>query len=626
MYPNRYPGNCNKCEVRVQPNAGFIEKVNDRWITWCAAHKPTQNPLVKLFIQDKPPAYWPAGMTFAPRIAFEIKNLNKDQFDEYYAATKGTTYENIAGNKLSYIPVTKPAILAAVVKALLDSPPLAPYMSPDEGVKQLLLAYENEARERVAAVAERADSGLKLFPFQEVGAAWLAARDAGILADDMGLGKTIEVLAAHPDNSPLLIVGPAVAKGVWRREIRRWRKDVERTQVMEGRGSFMWPDNGEAIITNYDILPGVDHPQLDLVPAGCTLVLDEGHNAKNEKTARFQKLELLVQRVKAAGGRVYLLTATPLLNHPRELWTLLKLLDLHTEAYGTWGRFQRAFNYGAGEPGPEAAAGLARVCLRRTKAEVRKDIPPKMYDERIVGIKLTATENEEVRAAEEVLLREGPMVDFNKISKARAVLAKAKIPALNELVDTFEEANEPLVVFSCHRAPIDQLGQREGWALITGDTPPEKRTAIEDAFQRGELRGIGATVRAGGVAITLTRAANVVFVDRDWTPALNAQAEDRLCRIGQTRTVNVIRLIAEDSLDQRVEEIISEKTVIIEGSVEKISNPLHGLEGVLGFGTASRLSQVSEKKQIQPSLPPAKPAQEKGFVEGVDVLSIECPF
>jgi SNF2 family DNA or RNA helicase len=401
---------------------------------------------------------------------------------------------------------------------------------------------------------------------------------------------------------------------------------------MEGRGSFMWPDNGEAIITNYDILPTEDHPELALVPAGCTLVIDEGHNAKNPKTSRYQRLELLISQVKGAGGRVFMLTATPLLNRPPELWTLLKLLDVHTEAYGTWGRFCRAFNkQGAswGTPTEEAAEGLARVCLRRTKAEVRKDIPPKMYESRLVEVKLTATEDAEVREAEEVLLREGPGVDFNKISKARAVLAKAKIPALNELVEAFEDAGEPVVVFSCHRAPIDQLANRGGWALITGDTPPEKRTAIEDAFQRGELKGIGATVRAGGVAITLTKAANTVFVDRDWTPALNMQAEDRLCRIGQTRTVNVIRLVAEDSLDQRVEEIISDKTVIIENSVEKVSNPLHGLEGVLGFGTASRLAELgtaNSDKQLPSRVPPANPAQARDFKEGIDVLSIDCPF
>lgn len=624
MYPNRYPGNCVECGSRVPVNAGFILKVDGQWLTWCAEHKPTPTPIIRLYVQDQP----------FKRVAFEIANLSREQFDAYYVAIKGSTYENNGTSRLSYVPVAKPAILAAIVKSLLDSPVLHQYVRTEPEVGEILAAYEEKARARIANVTERADTGLKLFPFQEVGAAWLAARDAALLADDMGLGKTIQVLAAHPDNAPLLVVGPAVAKGVWKREIKRWRKDIDTIQVLTGRGSFLWPDNGEAIITNYDILPAADHASLPLVPANCTLVIDEAHNAKNRNTARYQKLERLIKLVRGASGRVYMLTATPLLNRPQETWTLLNLAGLHTEAYGTWGRFCRAYNGspsgGWGTPTPEAAEGLARVALRRTKAEVRKDIPAKMYEQRVVEVKLTMTENEEVRAAEEVLLREGPGVDFNRISKARAVLAKAKIPALTELVEEFENAGEPVVVFSCHRAPIDQLGERPGWALITGDTAPDKRTAIEDAFQKGELRGIGATVRAGGVAITLTKAANCIFVDRDWTPALNLQAEDRLCRIGQGRSVNVVQLIAEDSLDQRVEEIISDKTRIITNSIEKISNTVSSLDGMMGFGTADRLAAIPaatpEKETTVARVPPVNPAQARVFTEGCDVLSIDCPF
>jgi hypothetical protein len=259
--------------------------------------------------------------------------------------------------------------------------------------------------------------------------------------------------------------------------------------------------------------------------------------------------------------------------------------------------------------------------LRRTKDEVLGDLPPKLYDPRIVPVSLTRAENDEVREAEQAFLDAGNDVDFNCLSKARAILAKAKIPALNALVDEYEAAGEPLVVFSCHRAPVDQLASREGWALITGDTPNEKRTAIEDAFQRGELRGIGASVRAAGIAITLTRAANCIFVDRAWTPGLNLQAEDRLSRIGQTRPVNIIQLIAEDSLDQRVEEIISEKTVIIENSVEKASNTRQSIEQVLGLGMADKLnsravtSPLAEETRSAP-LPPGTP----------DALAEECPF
>lgn len=612
MYPNKYPGSCSSCGQRVGIGAGFIEKVGERWVTWCVDHKPTFIPRINLSLRGD-------------RVVFAIQNLTSEAFNAYYAASKGTTYD--PDTKTSYVLIDKLSILVSVVKTILDTPLLSGTLYPDAGTKQLLVKYEEHTRAAVQRFLARADSGLKLFPFQEVGAAWLSARAAALLSDDMGLGKTIQALAAHPDGAPLLIVGPAVAKGVWKREIRRWRKDLERVQVLEGRGSFLWPDGGEAVITNYDVLPTVDHPQLPLVGANTTLVLDEGHNLKNPNTARFQRVQLLVDAVRRAGGRVWMLTATPLLNRHKELWHILKLLDLHTEAYGTWGRFQRAFDYG-GVPTPAAAQGLNSVMLRRTKSEVLKEIPPKTYDDRLVEVSLTREEDIEVRAAEEALLREGPNVDFNRISKARAILAKAKIPALNALISEYEEAGEPLVVFSCHRAPIDQLGDREGWALITGDTAPSQRTEIEDAFQAGKLRGIGATVRAGGVAITLTRAANAIFVDRDWTPALNGQAEDRLCRIGQTRPVNIVRLVAEDSLDQRVEEIITEKTIVIENSVEKASNLMGSIENFLSLGTAERLASRDEKptRGLPPRVEHREPDAASGEKEGPTIWQSSCPF
>jgi NADH dehydrogenase/NADH:ubiquinone oxidoreductase subunit G len=158
-------------------------------------------------------------------------------------------------------------------------------------------------------------------------------------------------------------------------------------------------------------------------------------------------------------------------------------------------------------------------------------------------------------------------VAFTQMSAVRAALATAKIGPLVELVESFEEQDEPLVVFSAHRDPIDLLGKREGWAVVTGDTPNAERNAIEESFQRGELKGIAATIQAGGTAITLTRAAQSVFVDRAWTPALNDQAEDRIYRIGQTRGCVITTLVADHALDERVTELLGEKSRIIDASV-----------------------------------------------------------
>ena len=125
----------------------------------------------------------------------------------------------------------------------------------------------------------------------------------------------------------------------------------------------------------------------------------------------------------------------------------------------------------------------------------------------------------------------GKLPDFKVFSSLRAKLAESRIPALLEMVEDHEEQGVPLVVFSAHRKPIDTLGKREGWLVITGDTPDKQ--AVARAFQSGQYKGVAVTIQAGGVGLTLTHASNAIFVDRDWNPAQNVQAADRLHRIGQ---------------------------------------------------------------------------------------------
>ena len=160
---------------------------------------------------------------------------------------------------------------------------------------------------------------------------------------------------------------------------------------------------------------------------------------------------------------------------------------------------------------------------------------------------------------------------FEGMSHMRELLSKAKIPALINLVEDFEEQNEPLIVFSWHRGPIDTLAQREGWATITGDTPSGQRQQIEEDFQNGRYKGIALTISAGGIALTLTHASQVVFVDRAFTPGLNEQAEDRALRIGQTRGVVITNLVADHFLDRRLDEIVTQKKLLIQASVEAAS-------------------------------------------------------
>lgn len=309
-----------------------------------------------------------------------------------------------------------------------------------------------------------------------------------------------------------------------------------------------------------------------------TLIDDEAQLLKNPHSTRTRRARALA----SVAARVWLLTGTPLPNRPEELWTVLQAAQYSaTKVFGSREEFERIFSatkekrwgsHGAfmettwGDPLPEARERLDRFMLRRTRAEVLPELPDKtlrMFPVLVARKGLLGQDFHFIdswtdeRVAEES--QEG-----GSLFAVRRELAEAKHLALGELLETFRDADEPVVVFSQHKVMPEALAVRPGWAAITGDTRVKDRDVAVRAFQDGKLEGLAGTIGAMGVGHTLTRAAHVVFVDRSFVPAENLQAEDRLCRIGQTRGVLVTVLIADHPVDRRVEEIIAKKTRLLE--------------------------------------------------------------
>lgn len=150
------------------------------------------------------------------------------------------------------------------------------------------------------------------------------------------------------------------------------------------------------------------------------------------------------------------------------------------------------------------------------------------------------------------------------LMEVRRALAVAKIPGLIELVERYEEHGEPVLVFSAHRQPIEIVAARRHWGAVMGGMSEAKRQRAIDRFQAGDLRGLGVTIKAGGVGLTLTRSATAIFCDREWTETSNRQAEDRIHRLGQLRECTIVTLVADHAVDQRVDELLGEKTALIE--------------------------------------------------------------
>jgi len=408
-------------------------------------------------------------------------------------------------------------------------------------------------------------------------------------------GKTVEALCALGPYWRVLVLCPASLKLNWLDECRTWVPRYE-SSVLEGRDGWRYPDEGEILIGNWEIMP--EYLKADLwnlkrnkekqvealaiesamgeIPEDLVVVVDEAHALKG-KSYRSRAVRSLGQRA----ARVWGLTGTPMLNRPLDLWGILSNLGLVNEVFGGWNKFTKLFNgiknkwggWEFGTPEPEVPERLRRVMLRRLRSEVLPDLPDKTIKTITVEGNMSPILKRKMDTLwgtyEEDIKGKCELPPFEKFSEVRAHLAESRIKALDEIVDEYEESETPVVVFSAFRAPIFHLGMREAWGYVVGGMNPNKKKKFVEDFQAGKLKGIALTIEAGGVGLTLTQAHHVVFCDLDWTPALNQQAEDRVARIGQEANKIVItRLQSNHPLDIHVTELLAEKIALIDASIE----------------------------------------------------------
>ena len=459
-----------------------------------------------------------------------------------------------------------------------------------EGVRRLNLSYPIgfdgvQQDSSVLDAISRAESG-GAYTYQLDGVKFLSSHQRCLLADDMGLGKTLQALMAIEDGGRAIVLCPATLKLNWANEVRKWRSDLSPV-VCKGRKGFKLPAKNEVVIINYEILPTEMTPtsqwgdDSENVPqawrdvlAQTTLIADEAHLCKSHKAIRSKRTKVLSNLCKNS----WAMTGTPLLSKGFDLWGVVSTFGMGRTIFGGFKGFIRDMNayqngwggWEFGTPNPCVPEKLRRVMLRRTKTEVLTNLPPKTYQDVLVEVgskRLLKMSEKMLEAMKENGSNAIP--DFSEFSRIRAELATSRISALEEMVESFEEANEPVVVFSAHRAPIEAMAKRDGWAVIMGDTNQSDREDAVQAFQAGMLKGIACTIKAGGVGITLTKASKMIFCDQEWNPALNLQAEDRICRIGQTASnLQYIRLVSDCAMDLHVLKLIDKKKALIEASIE----------------------------------------------------------
>lgn len=423
----------------------------------------------------------------------------------------------------------------------------------------------------------------ELRPYQEDGARWmlrLAALGAGAcLADDMGLGKTVQTLAvllARSAGGPALVVAPTSVCPNWIDEAARFAPTLVLHQLpAKGRAAFLSKlGPRDVLVASYGLLEELGKRTWH------TVVLDEAQAIKNASTQRSKAAQKLESDFRV------ITTGTPVENHLGELWNLFTFLN--PGLLGSHQSFQARF----GADDPAARHRLKRLVgpflLRRTKSQVLTELPPRTDITLHVELppeERTLYEGLRKDALERLDEKSDPITVLAGLTRLRRAcchpelvapgcgLPGAKLQAFLELVEELRDNRHRALVFSqfvdvlqIARKALDQAGV--SYQYLDGSTPIAERKARVDAFQAGEGDLFLISLKAGGFGLNLTAADYVIHLDPWWNPAVEDQASDRAHRIGQERPVTVYRMVARDTVEEKIVALHAHKRELAENLLE----------------------------------------------------------
>jgi SNF2 family DNA or RNA helicase len=415
-----------------------------------------------------------------------------------------------------------------------------------------------------------------------------------ILADEQGLGKTIQslsLLRLHPDKLlPAVIVAPTTVKLQWMREIHRWCGNGPEflTQVIQSGKEKAIPGFKIYVIT-YDMLKKDD--VFEYVPDIKTIIIDECQRIKNHLSDRAKA----VQKIAKKTTHVLPMSGTPIKNNAGEYFTVLNLVA--PSRFPQWQRFIDtycdAYNNGWGTK----VGGLKNparfhedtkdIIIRRTKAEVLKDLPP--IDRKFYHVELDKKLNKAYAKALDELddMLYSDASEFEKATNTIAIMSKLRhITGISKVAECVEFTTEfllscdrKIVIFSHHQDVADILmNDLKTWCTEGGFEKPlhlhsgldgTARTNLVDTFKNSNHRIMVASTLAAGEGINLQFCSDAVILERQWNPANEEQAEGRFHRFGQTNNVSITYMIASGTIDEYFTELVEVKRSIVASALDK---------------------------------------------------------
>ncbi|MDD6211599.1 MAG: SNF2 helicase associated domain-containing protein [Clostridiales bacterium] len=443
----------------------------------------------------------------------------------------------------------------------------------------------------------------KLRRYQEEGFRWLKTLDScgfgGILADDMGLGKTLQVITYfqsmvnQEEGFTALVVSPASLVYNWESELRRFAPDLriqiiagtaeERREQLEHAGEY------HVNVTSYDLIKR-DVDKYEGVSFGCC-VLDEAQYIKNAGTQAAKAVKQIQARGRLA------MTGTPIENRLSDLWSIFDFL-MPGYLY-SYQKFRNDLELPIIKQEDEVAAKrlqrmVSPFLLRRKKEDVLKDLPEKL--EESVYIRMTKEQEKIYQASVWQLQQELNGKDEKEFQRERLqILAQltrlrqiccspelcyenytggsGKVEACLDLLRTACEGGHKVLVFSQFTSMLELLRRewkKEGGEslYLSGKDSKKRRREMVDEFQEGSVPVFFISLKAGGTGLNLTAADMVIHCDPWWNLAAQNQATDRAHRIGQDRVVTVMKLVAKNSIEEKIAALQARKAELADQIME----------------------------------------------------------
>ena len=446
---------------------------------------------------------------------------------------------------------------------------------------------QNAKRIKEAKVSNLEIGGItgELYEYQKLGVEFfINSGGRAILADSAGVGKSCQALGyiVHTKQQRTLIICPASVKFSWENEVKLWTK--LKSFIVEPKTKFNEIPHGvDVLIINYDVLKKNFNELMKYKFNVC--VLDEAQYIKSPTSIRSRAVKQLSKNI----PHVLLLTGTPILNRPIELFNLLNIID--PNKWNNW--FNYAVRYADGKRnrfGFEANGATNQVelkqkiekyFLRRTKEEVLPQLPPKIRTE--VPMELSGEASKQYKTAAsslaQYLKKYKNETDANimetvqaeklvRINYLRQISSLGKVEVAKELIQNIIDGKGKVLVFSCFNAPLLKLQEyfKDKCVMIIGSTDVNERGKIVKKFQEDpNVKIFLGGIKSAGTGITLTAASNIINLDFSWTPADMDQSENRAHRPGAVyESLNIYQITGKGTIDEFMKKLLLDKQEIFD--------------------------------------------------------------